>query len=115
MADLAQGRVQVQVAQGQVDFDVIRDGGAAPEIDTPSVAIHPAGRGAYRIEVNANNQTTVTVREGSAQVSTPQGSTNVQKGQTITVQGADNPEYKIDEARDVTTGTTGMPSGTRRL
>jgi FecR protein len=99
VADLAQGRVQVQVAQGQVDFDVIRDGGAAPEIDTPSVAIHPAGRGAYRIEVNANNQTTVTVREGSAQVSTPQGSTNVQKGQTITIQGADNPEYKIAEAR----------------
>ena len=52
VADLTQGHVQIQVAQGQVDFDVVRDGGAAAEIDTSSVAIHPAGRGTYRIQVN---------------------------------------------------------------
>jgi len=98
IANLTQGQVQVQVAQGQADFVVIRDGGAAPEIDTPNVAIHPAGRGTYRIEVDSPTVTRVTVREGQAQVSTPQGSTNVQQGQTITVQGSDNPEYKIDEA-----------------
>ncbi len=99
VADLTQGRTQVQVAQGQVDFDVIRDGGPAPEIDTPNVAIHPAGRGAYRVEVNSPTETSFTVREGSAQVSTPQGSTTVEKGQTITIHGSDNPEYRIDEAR----------------
>jgi len=99
IANLTQQQVQVQVAQGQVDFDVIRDGGAAPEIDTPNVAVHPAGQGTYRVQVNSPTETLVTVREGSAQVSTPQGSTNVQRGQTITVQGSDNPEYKIDEAQ----------------
>ncbi|HXJ94900.1 MAG TPA: DUF6600 domain-containing protein [Terriglobia bacterium] len=98
VADLTQQHVQVQVAQGQVDFDVIRDGGAAPEIDTPNVAVHPAGHGAYRVDVNSPTETLVTVRDGSAQVSTPQGSTTVQKGQTITIHGSDNPEYKVDEA-----------------
>jgi hypothetical protein len=99
VADLTQQHVQVQVAQGQVDFSVIRDGGAAPEIDTPNVAIHPAGHGTYRVDVNSPSETLVTVREGSAQVSTPQGSTTVQKGQTITIHGSDNPEYKVDEAQ----------------
>jgi hypothetical protein len=98
VANLAQGQIQIQVAQGQVDYSVIRDGGAVPEIDSPNVAVHPAGRGVYRIEVDSPTVTRVTVREGQAQVSTPQGSTNVQPGQTITVQGSDNPEYKIDQA-----------------
>ena len=98
VAQLSQGNVQVQVGQGLVDFAVLRDGGAPVEIDTPNVAIHPAGRGIYRVQVNSANETLLTVREGEAQVSTQQGSTNVTQGQTITVEGSDNPQYKIDPA-----------------
>ena len=95
IADLTHNRIQVQVAQGLVNFDVLKGSEASPEIDTPSVAIHPAGEGRYRIEVDSNSQTRVTVREGEAEVSTPQGSTRVKKGELITIEGTDNPQYQI--------------------
>jgi FecR protein len=99
VADLSNSRIQVQVANGLADYAILRDGGPSAEIDTPNVAVHPLGRGVYRIQVISPTETYVTVREGEAQVSTPQGSTNVTKGQTITVQGSDNPQYKVDEAQ----------------
>jgi Family of unknown function (DUF6600)/FecR protein len=99
VANLSQGGIQLQVGQGLVDYAVIRDNQANVEIDTPNLAIHPLGRGTYRIQVNSSTETLVTVREGELQVSTPQGSTNVRKGETITVQGSENPEYKIEEAQ----------------
>jgi hypothetical protein len=99
VADLSNSRIQVQVANGLVDYAILRDGGPNAEIDTPNLAIHPLGRGVYRIQVISPTETYVTVREGEAQVSTPQGSTNATKGQTVTVQGSDNPQYKVDEAQ----------------
>lgn len=99
VADLSNSRIQVQVANGLADYAILRDGGTNAEIDTPNLAIHPLGRGVYRIQVISATETYVTVREGEAQVSTPQGSTNVTKGQTVTVQGSDNPQYKVDEAQ----------------
>ena len=99
VADLSQSRIQVQVGSGLVDYSILRDGGPGAEIDTPNLAIHPLGRGLYRIQVNSPTETVVTVRAGEAQVSTPQGSTNVKIGQTIAVLGSDNPQYKIDAAQ----------------
>jgi len=99
VADLSKSRIQVQVANGLADYAILRDGGPNAEIDTPNLAIHPLGRGVYRIQVSSPTETYLTVREGEAQVSTPQGSTNVTKGQTIAVQGSDNPQYKVDEAQ----------------
>jgi len=99
VADLEQGRIQVQVSQGLIDYVVIRDGDMGnTEVDTPNVAVHPMGRGVFRIQVNSPTEAVVTVREGQAQIATPQGSTNVGQGQTITVEGSDNPQYRIDEA-----------------
>jgi len=99
VSDLSRSRIQVQVANGLADYAILKDGGPGTEIDTPNVAIHPLGRGIYRIQVSSPTESYVTVREGEAQVSTPQGSTNVTKGQTIAVQGSDNPQYKVDEAQ----------------
>ncbi|HEY6292025.1 MAG TPA: DUF6600 domain-containing protein [Terriglobia bacterium] len=99
VADLSQGRIQVQVGSGLADYTILRDGGPNAEIDTPNLAVHPLGRGVYRIQVNSPTETVVTVRAGEVQVSTAQGSTNVNSGQTITVQGSDNPQYKIDSAQ----------------
>jgi hypothetical protein len=98
VADLTRTRIQVQVAQGLVNFDVLKGSEAEAEIDTPSVAIRPLGEGRYRIQVNSNSQTLVTVREGEAEVSTPQGSTKVKKGDLITIEGTDNPQYQIASA-----------------
>ena len=91
---LAPNQIQIQVGQGQVYYSVLRPSEAAVEIDTPNAAVHPAGAGSYRIFVEPNVETRVAVRNGAAEVSTPQGSTQVEKGQLIRIQGTDNPQYQ---------------------
>jgi FecR protein len=100
IASLDRGNIQVQVGQGIATYSVLKGAQAASEIDTPNATVHPLGEGNYRIVVNSDQETQVIVREGSAEISTPQGSTRVDKGQMITIQGAsnDNPQYKIDPA-----------------
>jgi hypothetical protein len=98
IADLSRGRIQVQVASGQVNLTVFKGSDASVEIDTPNMAVHPLREGVYRILVNAPGDTSVTVRQGAAQVSTPQGSTTVESNRTIYVRGTDNPEYQIAKA-----------------
>ncbi len=75
------------MGQGLTTYSVLRGSEADSEIDTPNAAMHPLGEGEYRILVNSNAETQVIVRSGSADVSTPQGSTHVEKGQMITVAG----------------------------
>jgi hypothetical protein len=98
IADLAQKHIQVQVASGLVDFTVFKGTEAEVEIDTPNMAVRLLGEGVYRIRIDANSQTELTVRKGSAEVSTPEGSTTVERGQVILVRGTDNPEYQIANA-----------------
>jgi len=95
---LARNRIQVQVGLGLTTYSVLRGSEADSEIDTPNAAVHPLGEGEYRILVNSNAETQVIVRSGSADVSTPQGSTHVEKGQMITVAGTENAQYKTDPA-----------------
>jgi hypothetical protein len=99
IAALSRENIQVQVGQGLVTYSVLNNRGqATAEIDTPNAAIHPNGPGDYRISVMPDGSTNVVVREGSAEISEPQGSTQVDRGQMITIQGTDNPEYKISSA-----------------
>ncbi len=98
VAQLDRNNIQVQVGQGLATYSVLNGAEAASEIDTPNAAVHPDGPGEYRIQVNSSGETQVIVREGAADVSTPQGSTHVDAGQMITVQGTDNPEYRTDAA-----------------
>jgi hypothetical protein len=98
VAQLNRNTIQIQVGQGLVTYTVMKDGQAAPEIDTPNASLHPSGPGDYRILVNSDAETEITVRNGSAQVSTPQGSTDVDAGKMITIAGTDNPQYKISTA-----------------
>jgi hypothetical protein len=98
IADLAQKHIQLQVASGIIDYTVFKGTEADAEIDTPNMAVLPMGEGVYRIQIDADSQTELTVRKGRAQVSTPQGSMTVEKGQVIYVRGTDNPEYQIADA-----------------
>src|SRR6202790_3446256 len=95
---LERNNLRVQVGQGLVTYSVLRGGQANSEIDTPNAAVRPLGEGQYRIQVNSNDETQVIVRNGSADVSTPQGSTHVERGQSIIVAGTDNPQYRSDSA-----------------
>ncbi len=98
LTELNNDQIQVQVAAGLADYVVLRDARASAEIDTPNVAVRPSKEGVYRINVISDDETDVIVRQGEAEVSTPQGSTLLKKGQLMTIQGTDNPEYQIAEA-----------------
>jgi len=87
IAGMGDGHMQIQIAQGLAEYSILKGADGDAEIDTPIVAIHPLGEGEYRIEVNAAGETILIVRNGEAEVSTPDGSTKVGKGEMITVQG----------------------------
>src|SRR4029077_9376888 len=96
IATLDQGRIQVQVGQGLASYSVLKGSQADVEIDTPNVSIHPVREGRYRVQVNSDGDTLVTVNEGEAQVSTAEGSTTVKKYQLITVRGtSSDAQYKV--------------------
>ena len=96
VATLTRTQIQVQVGQGLAYYSVFKESEAQIEIDTPNVAIRPTSKdGVYRIQVSGGD-TQVVVRKGSADISTPQGSTRLEKGQAATVRGtADEAEYKL--------------------
>lgn len=98
IADLTRTRIQVQVAQGYTSYTMLKGSEADVEIDSPNVAVHPLKPGRYRVQVNSDSETDVIVREGEAEITTPQGSTRVREGELITIRGTDNPEYKVSEA-----------------
>ena len=100
VVSLSRTQMQLQIGQGLANYEVFKNNEANVEIDTPNVAIHPnMGEGSYRIQVNSNGETIVDVRKGTAEISTPQGSTRVERDQRITIQGnADSAQYQVSGA-----------------
>lgn len=98
ITNLTRSQIQVQVGEGLVSYSVLANSQADAEIDTPNSAVHPLRQGEYRIQIVDGSQTQVTVRDGQAEVSEPQGSTRVESGQLITIQGTDNPQYQVSSA-----------------
>jgi len=101
VVSLSRTQMQLQIGQGLANYEVFKNNEASVEIDTPNVAIHPAmgEEGSYRVLVNSDGETIVDVRKGSAEISTPQGSTRVERDQRITIQGnADNAQYQVSGA-----------------
>jgi hypothetical protein len=100
VVNLSPTSMQLQIGQGLANYEVFKNNDAAIEIQTPNVAIRPdKGEGSYRVLVNSDGETIVDVRKGSAEISTPQGSTRVQRDQRITIQGnADNAQYQVSGA-----------------
>jgi hypothetical protein len=100
VVNLSGTQMQLQIGQGLANYEVLKNNEANVEIDTPNVAIHPnMGEGSYRILVNSDGETIIDVRKGSVEISTPQGSTRVERDQRITIQGnADNAQYQVSGA-----------------
>jgi FecR protein len=100
VAGLSRTQIQVQVSRGLVDYTVFKGTEADVEIDTANVAIHPArADGVYRVEVNSEGETQIIVRKGEAEISTPQGSTHLEKGRMMIVRGtAEEAQFKEEEA-----------------
>ncbi|MGB0000932.1 MAG: DUF6600 domain-containing protein [Candidatus Acidiferrales bacterium] len=98
IATLTRSQILLQVGEGLATYSVNRGAQASSEIDTPNASVRPLGEGEFRILVNSDAETQVVVRRGSADISTPQGSTRVDAGQMITIAGTDNPQYKVSQA-----------------
>ena len=100
ITNLTRKNIQVQLAQGILSYTVSKDSEAEPEIDTPNVSVHPAHHdGVFRVEIQPDGDTVVIVRQGQAQIATPQGSTEVNAGEMATIRGDSNSaEYKIASA-----------------
>jgi len=100
IVNLTKRNIQIQLSQGIANYTVFKNGDAEPEIDTPNVSIHPSHNdGVFRIEVRPDGDTLVIVRKGEAQISTPQGSTEIRSGEMATVRGtASDAQYKISDA-----------------
>jgi len=100
IADLTPRRIQVQVGQGYASYTMLKGSEADVEIDSPNVAVRPMRAGRYRVQVNSDSETDVIVREGEAEITTPQGSTRVHAGEIINIRGTTDPEYKVSNAPD---------------
>lgn len=102
IANLTKKNIQIQLGEGLATYTVSKDSEAEPEIDTPNVSVHPAHHdGVFRIEVHPDGDTLLIVRKGEAQISTPQGATEVREGEMATVRGtSDQAQYKISSAPD---------------
>ncbi len=102
LANLTKRNIQIQLAQGILDYSVSKDSEAEPEIDTPSVTVHPSHHdGVFRVEVRPDGDTVIIVRQGEAQIATPQGATEVHEGEMATVRGdGESAQYKISSAPD---------------
>ena len=98
ITDLTATHIQIQAGQGLVEYSVFKNSQTDAEIDTPNSAVHPLRDGDYRIQVNGDSDSQLIVRSGQAEVSEPQGSTRIESGQMIDVQGTDNPQYQTLDA-----------------
>jgi hypothetical protein len=88
-----------QVAAGTVELAILRQGDRAVEVDTPSVTVRAKAAGAYRIGVNLNAETSVSVRRGRAEIVTPNQTYALDPGKTLIAGGsASNPQISFAAA-----------------
>jgi hypothetical protein len=87
---LTEGSLQVRV-RDLADDEVF-------EIDTPNGAVSLLAPGSYRVDVDANGDaTTITVREGRAELTTAGSSLSVDDAQAATLYGTESPSYDMQD------------------
>jgi hypothetical protein len=98
LAELEHRRYILELARGTVTFRVLRDTDAYVEVSTPSVSVRPVKEGIYRITVEPDGSSLVTVRSGEAEIFTPRGSERLRSGRTLFARGSQlDPEYRTEE------------------
>ena len=97
LSELQRGLYQIQVAAGTIVYRVLRDSNAQIEISTPSISVHPEHAGVYRINVNPDGITEITLRKGAdGEVFGPRGSEPIHNNGTMMVRGSSNdPEFQV--------------------
>ncbi|HUP03571.1 MAG TPA: DUF6600 domain-containing protein [Bryobacteraceae bacterium] len=97
IAQLEYERFQFELARGTATYRVLRPTNVNIEVDTPNLAIRPSKEGIYRVTVDDDGVSEVTVRAGTVEVAAKSGSQWLSAGQTLLARGgADDPEFKIE-------------------
>src|SRR5579884_2191497 len=90
---------ELQLAEGTVEVRLLRGDDGSATVDTPSISVRAQDGGSYRVSVDADGRTSVTVREGAAQIITPQGQQDLQPGTTLVASGtASDPQIDTTQA-----------------
>jgi FecR protein len=90
---------QMQLAAGTIELRLFGDTDGQSTIDTPSISVIPRTAGSFRVSVDANGETAVTVRAGRADIVTPQGNQPLEPGTTLIADGpAANPQLQTLDA-----------------
>jgi hypothetical protein len=93
------GDRQLQLAAGTIDLRLFGDTDGQSAIDTPSVSIVPRTAGSFRVTVDSNGDTAVTIRSGRADIITPQGTQALNPGTTLVATGpASNPQIDTQQS-----------------
>ncbi|MBO0860325.1 MAG: hypothetical protein J2P21_17985 [Chloracidobacterium sp.] len=91
--------IQIRLSQGSLNLRVRQLGESEVfEIDTPNVTVSLLSPGLYRVDVDADGNTTVTDRIGEAEVTASNSAFAVHPRQTATVTGIDSLVYDIRDA-----------------
>jgi FecR protein len=99
LTTLEADRYQMELGKGTLTYRILRPSNTNSEVDTPSISVRPSKSGIYRISVNDNGETQLTVRSGDVEVFTPKGSQWVSQGQTMLARGTSaNPEFQMQGA-----------------
>ncbi|MDB5028441.1 MAG: hypothetical protein JWO66_2130, partial [Candidatus Eremiobacteraeota bacterium] len=77
---------RLQLAEGTIELRLLRAGGRS-QIDTPTISVRPRAAGSYRVTVDPDGRTVVTVRSGQADVVTPLGTQALAPGTTLVARG----------------------------
>ncbi|MEO6835012.1 MAG: DUF6600 domain-containing protein [Candidatus Tumulicola sp.] len=97
--NLNPGSREVQLASGTTDLAALQSARDSAQIDTPSVTVRANQTGDYRVSVLSNGQTEVTVRSGSATVSSAAGTQTLTPGTTLVAYGSySNPSISLQGA-----------------
>ena len=87
---------QYSISQGTATFRIShRDDEDVIEIDTPNAAITLETTGLYRVSVDEDGNTRVSVRRGEARVAAGGGEVSLRTGEEMHVDGLDAPEYDV--------------------
>jgi hypothetical protein len=85
---------QFALKGGVASFEVRRlDSNDVFEVDTPNAAVTFQRPGAYRIDIDGEGNTLVTVREGTADIAAGGGSVSVGNSEALQILGTDSPQY----------------------
>lgn len=85
----------LQLAAGTVELRLFGNDAAHPEIDTPNVVVRPTEKGRYRVSVDRDGNTLVTVRSGEADVAAQNTTQTLRAASSLEVSGdASNPRVQ---------------------